>query len=198
MKKAVIFLLIAVFVFSAAGCAPAVNPDAKPTDGNKPAELIGSSVPGTLYLTNRDKAFVITALQMVGDRAGSKEFNAREPAFVGIRSVFEKGENIDVVLSYNKGVEGECELIVCRHRSAGADPESIREAGVYSGSCKLEDRFELIFSLDGENVPAGDYDLFFLRGGAVAAYTIIRLYEPGELSGKTDAELEALMAELAL
>ena len=205
MKRLVSVFLAALMLLGFAGCKPAVNPD----DGapRPQASGAGSAITpertekpklGTLELMSRDKSLTITALQISGDKAGSKEFNAREPAMADIRCIFEQDEQIDVVLSYNSGAEGVCALRVAKHRDfseyAELRPEEYSIIMVFS---ELETGFEEIFTLDKELFEPGEYDLLFARTDSIIACVTIRVFEASALSSMPDEELESLMKEVS-
>lgn len=159
-----------------------------------------NAVPGTLYPLNLkdDEEPVVTALQLSGNRAGTAEgINGKEPSTENIRSVFELNEWIVI---YPETSQTGLSAFVVAHSD---DPASYTDAFIAALSdetpkaelVKPEEAGECWGSLyvNPDDWKAGDYDLLFISGVKPVAYVMIKLYNEGELSEKTDAELEALM-----
>ena len=197
MKKLALLIAAVMLLMPLAACggrhsSVPNNPTFKPSQVGPKVEF--GSKPGKLYFVEIEPDFTVTALQISGNRAGSQEFNAREPAMEDIRSIFELNEQIDFVLSYNTPVEGKYGFYVCTHRDySDYDTKTIAAESVYSDEGEFGDYYEAEFYLNPEENAPGDYDLLFVKDGTVRVYTVIRLYNEGELSGLSDAELEAIM-----
>lgn len=158
------------------------------------------AVPGTLYPMNLkdDEEPVVTALQLAGNRAGTTEgINGKESSTESIRSVFELNEWIEI---YPDTAENNLSAFIVPHSD---DPASYTDAFIAALSdetpkaelVKPEEAGECWGSLyvNPDDWKAGDYDLVFVSGVKPVAYVMIKLYNEGELSEKTDAELDALM-----
>ena len=132
MKKIAILLAALMLMLPLAACG-SKKPSGQIAPTFKPShigpEIETGSAHGKLYFAAIEDDFTVTAMQISGNRAGSAEFNAREPALSDIRSVFELNEWIEVVLSFNTPVGGgkEGDMYVCAHRDfAEYSPENLR------------------------------------------------------------------------
>ena len=191
MKRFFAAALAALTLLSLAACRGGSNGGADPTQ----SAYQFAFETGMLYYSGLAARHNINAMKLSGDRAGGA-INEKEPAGEGIRAVFELNENISYKFGFSEPESGPCTVFVCPHRDLGAykyfdiEKESVRHedkemsAGVEGSLCVPSDG----------NSP-GYYDVVLAVDGLLIAYTVIRLFPEGELSGLTDAQLEALAAE---
>lgn len=201
MKRLFCAAAAAIMLLAFSGCKPAVNPNGGASQPgvvlNTPESKPKEGAHGTLFLVSRDKEMNITAIQLSGNKAGSKDFNEREPAFSDIRSVFEVNEELEAVVSYTGSGTGKRYICFCRHRPI-SDYTNYKptDYSIWFTEVQLEEGIDVKFTVPGDYGP-GDYDLIIAGEDMVSAYTVIRVFNEGELSSKTDAELEALMKQIA-
>lgn len=153
--------------------------------------------PGKLRQLSDGETPVITGLSLSGNAAGSDELNGRETGSDNIRSVFELNEWIEITPETTEA-EG-LSVLVLEHK----DPSEYTESYVQSVSNavpfvilqKPEESGDSWGSLyvNSESWKSGYFDLVITKSLKPVACVTIRLYDEGELQGKTDAELNALM-----
>lgn len=222
MKRVFVFLLAAVLMLSLAACGGKTG-DSKPAatepaSGASPAQSgvteapaattqsaapAASLLPGELWQLDPD-APVVRGLKLAGNRAGTAEFNDREPAAKDIRCIFETNEYIEITPDTDEK-EG-LAVWVFAHKD---DPEAYRDA-VFSEEAegyaayvelKLDPEAEPgsawgEFYLHPEECEPGYYDLVFTLNGKATAVVLTRFYSDGELSDKSDDALTQLMTGL--
>ena len=171
------------------------------TTGNAEA-----AVPGVLYQLNAEenKEPVIKAAALDGNRIGNSEeggVNGKALSADDIRSVFELNEwiYIRLVPAQKTGLKA----YIVPH-------EDDEQTFIDSFAAKLNDDVPTVelnapAAEDGADASWGDlyvnpeswqpgyYDLVFTSGEKPVARILIKLYAEGELEGKSDAELNAMM-----
>lgn len=220
MKRIFALSLVLMMAVGMAACKCSVTPDDTPqnntavptengaaqTDDNsgeggnqnagdpESAKLTGELV--FIDLDDRD-ASVLRRISLAGNRAGSDEFNAKEPSASGIRCIFELNEYVSAIPDTDLD---RIEAYVLKHR----DDQSSYETADFSDSM---DGFAYLFVIEKSDDPEywgsfylnpdecepGYYDLVFVHEGKAIATMLTRFYNEGELDNKTDAELEAIM-----
>ena len=163
---------------------------------------VEAAFPGILYPLNLSagEAPLITKLRLGGNRAGSEEgINGKDPSTDNIRSVFELNEWIDIY------PETELTSLFAYVVPHSDDPGCYTEEYISTLTDKTP-KTELIppsdadgswgaLYLNPEEWSAGYYDLVITEGARPVSYVMITLFNEGELSEKTDTELEELMDE---
>ena len=165
------------------------------TSDKKDAENAGLT--GKLVFIDPDGEKIIRGLSLSGNRSGTAEFNSKEPATEEIRCIFELNEYVGIVLDTEQGTVS---VYVLKHRDDQSSYGSYEEREL----CDLDDFVTLgdleleedgswgEFYVNPEDAEPGYYDLVFVADGKFVSL-VVRFYGEGELSGKTDAELEKLM-----
>lgn len=184
-----------------AAATNAVTPAPAETTADGEVTAPVTVIPGVLTPLNLkdDEEPVITALRLVGNRAGTENgVNGKEPSTEKIRSAFELNEWIEVtpVTAQENGLFA----YIVPHSE---DPGSYTEAFIAALSdttpkaelVKPEEDGACWGSLyaNPDDWQAGDYDLVIVSGVKPVACVMIKLYNADELAEKTDAEIEALM-----
>ncbi len=158
----------------------------------------GAGLTGTLRFLSESGASVLRGVSLYGNRSGSAEFNAKPMAAEGIRCVFELNEYVGGMPDTDAD---RVELYVLRHRDDQKSYESAafsEETAGFAALCVMErggDGSWGEFYLNPEDAEPGLYDFVFVIEGRAAAVLLTRFCAEGELEGKSDAELEALMKE---
>ena len=222
MKKVFVIVLAALMLVSLAACGgktgdgkpaatePPVSGDSAqsgateaPAATTQPAAPAAALIPGELWQLDPD-APVVRGVTLAGNRAGTGEFNAREPAAKGIRCIFETNEWVEITPDTDEK-EG-LAVWIFAHKD---DPEAYRDASFseeaegYAAYAELKFDPEAepgypwgSFYLHPEECEPGYYDLVFTLNGKATAVTLTRFYGDGELSDKTDDVLTQLMSGL--
>lgn len=224
-KRTLCLLLALVMVLVLAACGKTPS-DSKPGDDTKPAGQSstqtpgqetdnpaehGSSaaaaalIPGTLRQFNlkEGETPVLRGIRLAGNRVGSSEFNAGEPAAEGFRCVFELNEWVECYPDTDAAEGLTCWVLKRRADPAAYESERFSEETegfVLSQALeKSPDGDEYpwgSFYLNPDDWEPGDYDLIFTLDGKAVAGTQLRFYGDGELQEKSDDELTALMTSL--
>ena len=176
------------------------------TSANAPAEA--AKLTGKLELIELDDRdpSILRGVCIKGLSVGAAEdFNGREPSLTDVRCIFELNEWIEFYPDIDK--EYGLRVWVLRHRD---DPEYYNTCTFsdlmpgFANYCDLhypadeenpEEWYWGNFYLHPEECEPGYYDFVFTYEGKAIATLLTRFYSVGELSAKTDAELEALMRE---
>ncbi len=155
-------------------------------------------VPGKLYTIGEET--VLRGLCLAGDRAGSPEYNTRDLSAENIRCIFELNEWVSVYLDTDKGT-GISVWAIAHDDDAVYDEKTVfsDEMKGYAQVCELNASEEEIswgdFYLHPEEVEAGYYDFVFTYEGKAVAKMLTRFYKERDLDGKTDEQLDAMIAE---
>lgn len=158
-----------------------------------------------INLDDRDPS-VLRGVAISGNCAGTADgFNSKESSLTDVRCVFELNEWVEFYPDTDKDYA--LRVWILKHRD---DPE-------YYNTCKFSDLMpnfanycDLHYPVDEENpdeypwgtfylnegeCEPGYYDFVFTYEGKAIATLLTRFYQCGELSARSDAELEALMHE---
>ena len=225
MKKILTLTLVFLLIFSLAACKPGPKPEDSVTDPpsnsadeTKPSGETETKAPAPaaeaakldgrirlIELDDRD-ASVLRGVQIRGLSVGTLDgFNGRESSLTDVRCIFEVSEWVEFYPDTDK--EYALRVWVLRHRD---DQE-------YYNTCKFSDLMPGFanycdlhypadaeqpdewcwgsFYLNEEECAPGYYDFVFTYEGKAVATLLTRFYGAGELSARSDAELEALMRE---
>ena len=160
---------------------------------------------GKLYFVNLEEGEqpVMTALSLFGDRCGTEAFNNKPYTSEGIRSVFELNEWIEFhpQASVGSGIK----VMVFKHKADQGfylektlndeTPGYVLECGL-SKDPEAEETFHWgSFFLHPEEVDPGYYDFVFIYNDKVFATMLTLFFKEGEISDKSDSELEKLMSQ---
>lgn len=174
-------------------------------ESTQPAEIIAgeAKLTGKLnYITLDDRdSSVLRGVHVYGNRAGSSEFNLKDPATEGLRCIYELNEYVGVDLDIEKS--DDVKVWILRHR----DDQKFYETADFSDEtpgyvqcCEVLDYADTPesnlwgeFYLNPDDCEAGYYDFVFVYEGKAIATLLTRFYEQGALENKTDAELTELM-----
>ena len=225
MKKLFEITLVLIMLFALVACKttetldanePAPQPAPTPVSEPEPVaaetapeqkgipvfDPIKGVIPGVLYQLNpvEGQEPVIKAVSLAGNRAGSADFNSKEPSIDNIRFVFELNEWIGITAD-NEKKDGQ---FVVRLPHAN-DPnfyteDSLQAIPDNASYVNLDPTDEgMIFGetyvYDFNN--PGFYDLVFADNAKPVALILIRLFEAGQIGDISDAELEKYMTEAA-
>ena len=192
----------AAVVINDAG-AGGTGTDANATAANSPQVQDTIALGKLCFVNGKDgEQPVMTALSLSGNHTGSTEFNSKPCATEGICSVFELNEWVEI-LPQATVASGIKVMVFPHHADQGFYLENALndETPGYVQELELNQDPEDAtrawgsFYLHPEEVGAGCYDLVFLHGNRVFAILPTRFFKEGEVSQKTDAELEELMAQ---
>ena len=154
-------------------------------------------LPGKLVIVNEgDNVPVIKGINVSGNRAGTAEFNSKFPSTDGVRCIFELNEYLEFYLDANE--TSEIKVFAFKHvEDANEYIENNRFNGAFA-HCDLEkpenaaDCWGSMYFHPEECEP-GYYDLVFVSESNIVAMMQIKIFSEGELSDKSDDELNALM-----
>ncbi|MBQ2203805.1 MAG: hypothetical protein II405_05095 [Oscillospiraceae bacterium] len=171
-----------------------------------PAE--GAKLTGKLDLINLDDRdpSVLRGVRINGLSVGTADsFNGREASLTDVRCIFELGEWIEFYPDTDK--EYALRVWVLKHRDDQAYYNTCKFSDLmpnFANYCDLhypedadnpDEWYWGSFYLNQEECEPGYYDFVFTYEGKAIAVLLTRFYAEGELSAKSDAELEALMHE---
>ena len=186
---------------NSAGSQESASGTAAPESASSGVDAEKAKLSGKLnYLTLGDRdPSVLRGLSLAGNRAGSEEFNAKPAAADGIRCIFELNEYVACTLDTE--LQSGIDLFVFYHRD---DPE-FYETAAFSDETpgflaaayleRGEEGWNPEFYLNPDDVEPGLCDFVFVYQDKAIATLLTRFYREGELEGKSDAELAALMKE---
>ena len=188
---------------------PASVPESSGTESSSgsPAEgsvVMPAMIPGVLYDLSPEDGDepLLRGLTLIGNQAGSGDWNAKEPASKGVRCIFEVSEWVEV---YPDTDADDLRVWVIRHdddrkpyiETAFSDlipgfvtycdlaPDPDDEAWPWGS-----------FYLNPDDGEPGLYDLVFTCRGKAEAVLLTRFFAEGGLIDKTDAELDAVIADM--
>ena len=167
------------------------------------AELTGKL--NLINLDDRDPS-VLRGVTIKGNQAGTADgFNSKESSLTDVRCIFELNEWVyfypDTDATYGLRVW------ILKHRDdqeyyntakfSDLDPNFVNYCDLhYPEDAENPDETEWgSFYLNKDECEPGYYDFVFTYEGKAIATLLTRFYKEGELSDKSDAELEALMHE---
>ena len=168
-----------------------------------PAKLTGKLA--LIELEDRDPS-ILRGVRINGLNVGTADgFNGREYSLTDVRCIFELGEWVEFYPDTDK--EFALRVWILKHRDDQEYYNSCKFSDLmpnFANYCDLhyptdaEDPDEWYwgsFYLHEEECGPGYYDFVFTYEGKAIATLLTRFYGAGELSGKTNAELETLMHE---
>jgi hypothetical protein len=169
----------------------------------QPAKLSGQV--RLIQLDDRDPS-ILRGVRITGIHLGTAEgFNGRESSLTDVRCIFQMNEWIEFYPDTD--AKYDLQVWVLRHRDDPAYYNTCTFSDLMPGFanyCDLhypadeenpEEWYWGNFYLHPEECEPGYYDFVFTYEGKAIATLLTRFYNVGELSAKTDAELEALMRE---
>ena len=177
--------------------------DAKNTAAAESAKLDGKMT--LINLDDRDPS-ILRGVRICGMSVGSADgFNGRKSSLTDVRCIFELGEWVEFYPDTDK--DHALRVWILKHRD---DQE-------YYNTCKFSDLMPNFaqycdlhypedasdpdewywgnFYLSEDECEPGYYDFVFTYEGKAIATLLTRFYKTGEISSKSDAELEKLMRE---
>ena len=180
------------------------NESGSTSQNDDPAD--GAKLTGKLDLINLDDRdpSVLRGVRINGLSVGTADsFNGREASLTDVRCIFELGEWIEFYPDTDK--EYALRVWVLKHRDDQAyyntckfsdlDPNFVNYCDLHypEDADNPDEWYWGSFYLNQEECEPGYYDFVFTYEGKAIAVLLTRFYAEGELSGKSDAELEALM-----
>lgn len=154
-------------------------------------------LPGKLVIVNEgDNVPVIKGINVAGNRAGTAEFNSKFPGTDGVRCIFELNEYLEFYLDSNE--TSEIKVYAFKHVEdiiEYIDKYRFGGAVAHCGLEKPENAADCWGSMyfNPEECEPGYYDLVFVSESGIVAMMQIKIFSDGELSDKSDDELNALM-----
>ncbi|MBQ5519998.1 MAG: hypothetical protein IIT90_07890 [Clostridiales bacterium] len=155
-------------------------------------------LPGKLVIVNEgDNGPVIKGVNVAGNICGTTEFNSKAPAADGVRCVFELNEYLDFYLDTNE--TSGLKVFAYKHaEDANIYIDRTNGEDGAAGFCDLnkpEDAADSwgAFYVNPADWQPGYYDLVFTKDGKAVALMQIKYFNDGEIQGKSDEELTALM-----
>ena len=221
MKKLIALIISATMLLSLSACnkgkgtpAPA-NATTKAaaagegaggnTDATKKNADAGAIVllPGELYQFDKDAdgGPVIKGLTVKGNQVGTVEFNAKDPDVKGIRCIFQLNEWVEFYPDTT--VTGGIYVYVYKHADDAkvyTDMGFTEEDTKVLATCTLEKPEEAAnqwgsLYVNPDNAQPGVYDIVFVKDGKAVAVMKANFFKEGELDGKSDDELRAMMKD---
>ena len=207
MKKFALFLTAVLVVLLTVNCKKGTNAN-NSSDAGKEAvdnteQVQEPMVLGKLNFVNLKEGEqpVMTGLSLNGNLCGTTDFNNKPSAAEGIRSVFELNEWIEFHPQAN-----DTEIIkvmVFKHKEDQGfylnntlndeTPGYVQAYDLSQNPDADEADHWGSFYLNPDDVEPGLYDFVFLHNDKVFATMLTKFFKEGELSEKSDQELEALM-----
>ena len=182
------------------------NESGSTSQNGDPAD--GAKLTGKLDLINLDDRdpSVLRGVRINGLSVGTADsFNGREASLTDVRCIFELGEWIEFYPDTDK--EYALRVWVLKHRDDQAYYNTCKFSDLmpnFANYCDLhypedadnpDEWYWGSFYLNQEECEPGYYDFVFTYEGKAIAVLLTRFYAEGELSAKSDAELESLMHE---
>lgn len=173
------------------------------TPAPAPAKLTGKL--DIIDLEDRDPS-ILRGVIIRGTSVGAAEgLNGKESSLTDVRCIFELGEWVE--FCPDTDAEYYLRVWVLKHRDDREYYNDCKFSDLmpnFAGYCDLhypedaenpDEWYWGSFYLNGEDCEPGYYDFVFTYEGKAIATLLTRFYGEGEISGMTDAELEALMHE---
>ena len=182
------------------------NESGSTSQNGDPAE--GAKLTGKLDLINLDDRdpSVLRGVRINGLSVGTADsFNGREASLTDVRCIFELGEWIEFYPDTDAAYG--LRVWILKHRDDQAYYNTCKFSDLmpnFANYCDLhypedadnpDEWYWGSFYLNQEECEPGYYDFVFTYEGKAIAVLLTRFYAEGELSAKSDAELEALMHE---
>ncbi|MEE3460078.1 MAG: hypothetical protein VZQ75_09510, partial [Candidatus Faecousia sp.] len=149
---------------------------------------------------------VLRGVRINGLSVGTADsFNGREASLTDVRCIFELGEWVEFYPDTDAAYG--LRVWILKHRDDQAYYNTCKFSDLmpnFANYCDLhypedadnpDEWYWGSFYLNQEECEPGYYDFVFTYEGKAIAVLLTRFYAEGELSGKSDAELEALMHE---
>lgn len=221
MKKLIALIISATMLLSLSACnkgkgtpAPA-NETTKAaaagegaggnTDATKKNADAGAIVllPGELYQFDKDDdgGPVIKGLTVKGNQVGTVEFNAKDPDVKGIRCIFQLNEWVEFYpdTTVTEGIY----VYVYKHADDAkvyTDMGFTEEDTKVLATCTLTKPEEAAnqwgsLYVNPDNAQPGVYDIVFVKDGKAVAVMKANFFKEGELDGKSDDDLRAMMKD---
>ncbi len=175
------------------------------TDATKKNTDAGAIVllPGELYQFDKDAdgGPVIKGLTLKGNQVGTADFNAKDPDVKGIRCIFQLDEWVEFYpdTSVNDGLW----VYVYKHADDAnvyTDMGFTEEDTKVLATCTLEkpeeagDQWGALY-LNPDYADPGVYDIVIVKDGKAVAVMEAKFAKEGDLDGKSDDELRAMMKD---
>ncbi len=186
---------------SVAGEDAGGNSDATKNNNSDAGAIV--LLPGELYQFDKDAdgGPVIKGLTLKGNQVGTEEFNAKDPDVKGIRCIFQLNEWVEFYpdTSVNDGLW----VYVYKHADDAnvyTDMGFTEEDTKVLATCTLEKPEEADYQwgalyLNSDNAQPGVYDIVFVKDGKAVAVMEAKFAKEGDLDGKSDDELRAMMKD---
>jgi len=186
---------------SVAGEDAGGNSDATKNNNSDAGAIV--LLPGELYQFDKDAdgGPVIKGLTLKGNQVGTADFNAKDPDVKGIRCIFQLDEWVEFYpdTSVNDGLW----VYVYKHADDAnvyTDMGFTEEDTKVLATCTLEkpeeagDQWGALY-LNPENAQPGVYDIVIVKDGKAVAVMEAKFAKEGDLDGKSDDELRAMMKD---
>lgn len=160
-------------------------------------------LPGELYQFDKDAdgGPVIKGLTLKGNQCGTSEFNAKDPDVKGIRCIFQLDEWVEFYPDTT--VTGGIYVYVYKHADDAkvyTDMGFTEEDTKVLATCTLTkpeeaaDQWGSLY-LNPDSADPGVYDIVFVKDGKAVAVMKANFFKEGELDGKSDDDLRAMMKD---
>ena len=186
---------------SVAGEDAGGNSDATKNNNSDAGAIV--LLPGELYQFDKDAdgGPVIKGLTLKGNQVGTADFNAKDPDVKGIRCIFQLDEWVEFYpdTSVNDGLW----VYVYKHADDAnvyTDMGFTEEDTKVLATCTLEkpeeagDQWGALY-LNPDYADPGVYDIVFVKDGKAVAVMEAKFAKEGDLDGKSDDELRAMMKD---
>lgn len=186
---------------SVAGEDAGGNSDATKNNNSDAGAIV--LLPGELYQFDKDAdgGPVIKGLTLKGNQVGTAEFNAKDPDVKGIRCIFQLDEWVEFYpdTSVNDGLW----VYVYKHADDAnvyTDMGFTEEDTKVLATCTLEKPEEADYQwgalyVNPDSAQPGVYDIVFVKDGKAVAVMKANFFKEGDLDGKSDDELRAMMKD---
>lgn len=160
-------------------------------------------LPGELYQFDKDAdgGPVIKGLTLKGNQCGTSEFNAKDPDVKGIRCIFQLNEWAEFYL--DSAVAEGLRVYVYKHADDAkvyTDMGFTEEDTKVLATCTLTkpeeaaDQWGSLY-LNPDSADPGVYDIVFVKDGKAVAVMKANFFKEGDLEGKSDDDLRAMMKD---
>ncbi len=186
---------------SVAGEDAGGNSDATKNNNSDAGAIV--LLPGELYQFDKDAdgGPVIKGLTLKGNQVGTADFNAKDPDVKGIRCIFQLDEWVEFYpdTSVNDGLW----VYVYKHADDAnvyTDMGFTEEDTKVLATCTLEkpeeagDQWGALY-LNPDYADPGVYDIVIVKDGKAVAVMEAKFAKEGDLDGKSDDELRAMMKD---
>ena len=185
---------------AAAGEGAGGNTDATKKNADAGAIVL---LPGELYQFDKDAdgGPVIKGLTVKGNQVGTVEFNAKDPDVKGIRCIFQLNEWVEFYpdTTVTEGIY----VYVYKHADDAkvyTDMGFTEEDTKVLATCTLTKPEEADYQwgslyVNPDNAQPGVYDIVFVKDGKAVAVMKANFFKEGDLDGKSDDDLRAMMKD---